>query len=267
MGTGKWGAETLGEEKRWLSGFVKKQKVKRKGKEGTYSENVEVPSDKSNIVFIGDGSTKIVVTAIGVTAQASELWIVEHSVNVKADGFVAKYMTFENSATPEQGQAAAVVSRSNLSVFYQCASVGYQDTLIAQDGWQFYRECDIYGSVDFICGGALAVFQKCNLYVNLPDHVFTITAQSKDSLESFSGYSIHNCSITVSPETKKANKTQMKGYLGRPWREYSTVVVMESFLDDILVPAGWSSWEETPLNKLTYGEFNNSGLQHCSHLR
>lgn len=168
-------------------------------------------------------------------------------------------MTFENSAQLEQGQAAALVSESGRSAFFRCVFIGYQDSLYLRRGSQFYGECDVYGTVDYICGDAAVVFQTCNLYVHQPDHPFTITAEDKDEPITTTGFIIQNCTITASPDTKKANKTQIKGYLGRPWGVYSTVVVMESLLDDIIDPAGWSPWD-VPLDNLTYREFNNTGL-------
>ncbi|KAJ9561181.1 hypothetical protein OSB04_006341 [Centaurea solstitialis] len=46
-----------------------------------------------------------------------------------ADGFLAKEVTFQNIAGPSGGQAVAVQVGSDLSAFYRCAMIGYQDTL------------------------------------------------------------------------------------------------------------------------------------------
>ena len=57
---------------------------------------------------------------------------------------------------------------SDRSVLYRCSIAGYQDTLYVLSLRQFYRECDIYGTVDFIFGNAAAVFQSCGLYLRRP---------------------------------------------------------------------------------------------------
>lgn len=46
---------------------------------------------------------------------------------------------------------------------------------------QFYRECDIYGTVDFIFGNAAAIFQNCSLFARkpLPDQKNIFTAQGR----------------------------------------------------------------------------------------
>ena len=70
---------------------------------------------------------------------------------------------------------------ADLSTFYHCSFEGYQDTLYTHSLRQFYRECDIYGTVDFIFGNAAVVFQDCNIYPRLPlqgqFNAISITAQ------------------------------------------------------------------------------------------
>ncbi|GFS34667.1 plant invertase/pectin methylesterase inhibitor superfamily [Actinidia rufa] len=84
---------------------------------------------------------------------------------VGGPGFIAVSLTIENSAPqPNSRQAVALNSIADRSAFYKCVFLGYQDTLYADHNRQFYKECDIYGSVDFIFGSAKAMFQDCNIY-------------------------------------------------------------------------------------------------------
>lgn len=80
------------------------------------------------------------------------------------DGFIARGITFRNTAGPENHQAVALRCGADLSVFYRCAFEGYQDTLYVHSQRQFYKECHIFGTVDFIFGNAAVVFQSCNIY-------------------------------------------------------------------------------------------------------
>jgi pectin methylesterase-like acyl-CoA thioesterase len=61
------------------------------------------------------------------------------------DGFIARDITFVNSAGPAKHQAVALRVGSDKSVIFRCSIVGYQDTLYTHSKRQFYRETDIYG--------------------------------------------------------------------------------------------------------------------------
>ncbi|CAD5326227.1 unnamed protein product [Arabidopsis thaliana] len=77
-----------------------------------------------------------------------------------------------------------------------------------------------------------------------------VTAQGRSDPNQNTGISIHNCRITGSTKT----------YLGRPWKQYSRTVVMQSFIDGSIHPSGWSPWSSNfALKTLYYGEFGNSG--------
>ena len=178
---------------------------------------------------------------------------------MQGNGFTAKYMTFENTAGPEHGQAVAVLNMANQSIFYQCTLLGYTDTLFAKESLQFYRECDIYGSRDFIFGDASAVFQNCNLYARVPNNVIIFTAQGRQWARENTGFTIQNCSITMDPRLSGSYKTTIRGFLGRPRFKYSRVMVMESYLDSIIDPIGWFVGPNDPIKRLVYREFSNWG--------
>ncbi|KAL8551049.1 hypothetical protein ACS0TY_000215 [Phlomoides rotata] len=167
------------------------------------------------------------------------------------------FNTFENTFGEGSQAAAAVVTTSHVA-FYRCTFRGFQDTLYAKSGLHFYRECNIYGTVDFIFGAAAAVFQNCNIYADKP-RLITVTAQNKGDGPAPSGFVIQNCRLTVAPGLE-SQKSHFSAYLGRPWSHFSTVVVMESMLDDIIQPEGWYPWnQDNVTDKLFYREFANCG--------
>ncbi|KAK4742428.1 hypothetical protein SAY87_000429 [Trapa incisa] len=228
-------------------------------KAGTYNENVEIGTNLNNIMFVGDGIGKTIVTGSrsvdgGYTTFNSAI------VGVVGDGFIARDMTFQNTAGAANHQAVALRSGSDLSVFYRCSFEGYQDTLYVLSDRQFYRECDIYGTVDFIFGNAAAVFQNCNIYVrNPPNKTNTITAQGRTDPNQNTGISIHNCRVTAASDLKPVQGS-VRTYLGRPWKEYSRTVFMKTYLDSLINPAGWMEWSGNfALKTLYYGEYMNTG--------
>lgn len=176
--------------------------------------------------------------------------------------FVAVNITFRNTAGPAKHQAVAVRNGADLSAFYSCSFEGYQDTLYTHSLRQFYRNCDIYGTVDFIFGNAAVVFQNCNLYARLPMQGQTnvFTAQGRTDPNQNTGTSIHNCRVSAAADLAAATNGSTKTYLGRPWKEYSRTVYMQSFIDGVVDPSGWLPWSgDFALATLYYAEYNNTG--------
>ena len=184
-----------------------------------------------------------------------------HYAAVVGEGFIAKGITFENSAGPDKHQAVALRSGADFSAFYQCSFVGYQDTLYVHSLRQFYRECDIYGTVDFIFGNAAVVFQNCNLYARKPNEnqKNLFTAQGREDPNQNTGISILNCKVAAAADLIPF-KSSFKSYLGRPWKLYSRTVYLKSYMEDLIDPKGWLEWNETfALDTLYYGEYMNKG--------
>jgi pectinesterase len=168
-------------------------------------------------------------------------------------------LTIENTAGPQKHQAVAYRSDSDLSVVFRCAIRGYQDTLYAHSQRQFFRDCKITGTVDFIFGDGKAVFQNCQILARkgLPNQKNTITAQGRKEPIEATGFSIQFSNISVESDV---NSTQIYTYLGRPWKLYSRTVIMQSFISSAIRPEGWLEWNGNfALDTLFYGEYMNFG--------
>lgn len=179
---------------------------------------------------------------------------------VVGDNFIARDITIRNTAGPNNHQAVALRSGSDLSVFYRCSFEGYQDTLYVHSDRQFYRECDIYGTVDFIFGNAAVVLQNCNIFARKPpNRTNTLTAQGRTDPNQSTGIIIHNCRVTAASDLKPV-QSSVKTFLGRPWKQYSRTVYIKTFLDSLINPAGWMEWSgDFALNTLYYAEYMNTG--------
>ncbi|XP_068345223.1 probable pectinesterase/pectinesterase inhibitor 12 [Pyrus communis] len=229
-------------------------------KEGVYEENVEIPSYKTNIVLLGDGSDITFITGNRSRGDGGTTFG-SATVAVSGEGFLARDITIQNTAGPEKLQAVALRMNADLVAIYKCTIDGYQDTLYVHSFRQFYRECNIFGTIDYICGNAAVVFQACNIVskMPMPGQFTVITAQSRDTLDQNTGISMQNCSIVASDELY-SNSSIVKSYLGRPWRNYSTTVVLKSYIDDFIDPTGWTNWAgDQGLDTLYYGEYENYG--------
>ncbi|XP_022138294.1 probable pectinesterase/pectinesterase inhibitor 20 isoform X2 [Momordica charantia] len=227
---------------------------------GVYQEYVSIPSKKKYLLMIGDGINQTIITG---NRSVADGWTTFNSATfaVAGEGFMGVNITFQNTAGAIKGQAVAVRSGADMSTFYSCSFEGYQDTLYTHSLRQFFRECDIYGTVDFIFGNAAVVFQNCYIYPRLPrvGQSNMITAQGRSDPNQNTGTSIHNCTIRATPDLAASNRYMNKTYLGRPWKQYSRTVYMQSFIDGFINGAGWDPWSGEYLNTLYYGEYNNTG--------
>ncbi|XP_077237255.1 pectinesterase 2-like [Tasmannia lanceolata] len=172
-------------------------------KAGTYKEKVFVGKDKINVTFIGDGIDKTIISN-NLSNKTGYSTYNSSTVGIAGEWFMARDITFENTAGPANGQAVALMFEANHSVFYKCSFKGYQDTLYVKGGYQFYRECDIYGTIDFIFGGAAVVFQRCNINVRTPLHGWLEWNVSTDKIF-YAEYG--NCGLGA----KKNNRVQWRG--------------------------------------------------------
>ncbi|XVF49345.1 hypothetical protein PTKIN_Ptkin04bG0004200 [Pterospermum kingtungense] len=229
-------------------------------KSGVYMENLEIGNKLKNIMLVGDGLRNTIITGSRSIGGGSTTFN-SATVAVTGEGFIASGITFRNTAGPENHQAVALRSGSDLSVFYRCGFEGYQDTLYVHSQRQFYKECYIYGTVDFIFGNAAAVLQNCMIYARRPmdKQKITVTAQGRTDPNQNTGISIHTSRVMAAADLIPV-LSSFKTYLGRPWKEYSRTVFMRSYLDSLVDPAGWLEWDgDFALSTLYYGEYENIG--------
>ncbi|KAL0426739.1 UNVERIFIED_CONTAM: Pectinesterase 2 [Sesamum latifolium] len=230
-------------------------------KSGTYNEKIN--TNKDGITLIGDGKYSTIITGGSSVAKGSSLRG-SATFTITGDGFIARDIGFENTAGPDGHQAVALTISSDNSVLYRCSIAGYQDTLYALALRQFYRECDIYGTVDFIFGNAAAVFQSCNLVLRRPRSggaFNAILANGRSDPGQNTGFSVQNCKITVGSDFSPV-RDKFNSYLGRPWKPYSRAVVMQSNIDGEISARGWVEWRGAGGNTyktLYFAEYENMG--------
>ncbi|KAI0493430.1 hypothetical protein KFK09_023546 [Dendrobium nobile] len=238
-------------------------------KAGVYDEIVRVPLEKTNLVFIGDGMNKTVITGdlnadqVGVTTYSTA------TVAVAGDGFMARDLTFQNTAGPDAHQAVAFRADGDFTVLDTVELSGHQDTLYAHSLRQYYKSCIISGTVDFIFGNSAAVFDDCLIIIvtrqfsPTKGESDTVTAHGRTDPAQPTGFVFHNCQLNASEEywsLYKKNPSLHRVYLGRPWKEYSRTVFISCYLEEFLKPEGWLPWSgDFALETLYYGEFESRG--------
>lgn len=229
-------------------------------KEGVYEEYVEIEKSMWNVIMIGDGPTKTIVTGSKNYADGTPTFKTA-TVAVVGEGFMAKDMGFKNTAGPQKHQAVALRVQSDRSIFYNCQMDGYQDTLYAHAHRQFYQSCTISGTVDFIFGNSAVVFQNCKMVVRRPmdGQKNIVTAQGRKDRHEPTAIILQNCTITGEADYFPLRAT-LPSYLGRPWKLYSRTFILQSQIDEVIHPDGWLPWiGDFALNTCFYAEFDNRG--------
>src|SRR5690606_12658173 len=108
------------------------------------------------------------------------------------DDFTAENITFQNSSGPI-GQAVAISVDGDRTAFKNCRFLGFQDTLYTygRGSRQYYKDCYIEGTVDFIFGTSTAVFDNCEIFAKKGGYL--TAASTPDSVKY--GYVFLNCRI------------------------------------------------------------------------
>ncbi|XP_076926805.1 pectinesterase-like [Bidens hawaiensis] len=229
-------------------------------KAGVYRENVGVPKGKTNIMFLGDGRKSTIITG-SRSVKGGSTTFDSATVAIVGDGFLARDITFQNTAGASNHQAVALRVGSDLSAFYQCDMLAYQDTLYVHKNRQFYINCLVVGTVDFIFGNAAAVFQDCDIHARRPNsgQKNMLTAQGRTDPNQNTGIVIQKCRIGATSDLSPVQGS-FPTYLGRPWKQYSRTMVMQSSISNVIHPAGWFEWDGNfALSTLYYGEYRNTG--------
>lgn len=230
-------------------------------KKGIYHEKLVIPSWKTKISLVGEEKENTIITNDDHSGKPNPggkdefgkekfTTYTSYTVLVQGNDFVAENLTIENSSG-RVGQAVALHVEGDRCVITNCRLLGNQDTLYAatERSRQYYKDCYIQGTTDFIFGEATAVFDHC-IIKNLSNSF--ITAASTTPRQQF-GFVFLNCRLT-------ADSTVKKVYLGRPWRPNAKVVYINAQIESPIVPAGWDNWRN-PENEKTafFAEYKSTG--------
>ena len=230
--------------------------------EGVYREKISIPWTKRNVLLYGVG--KAVVSwddfanrknikgqNMGTSGSAT--------IYFGADNWTVDNITFENTAG-RVGQAVAVQTLGNNLRFRHCRFLGNQDTLytrgtgnsnekIGGERWNYFDNCYIEGTTDFIFGAAAAIFRNCEI-CSLSDSYVTAASTVE---EQEVGYIFFNCRLTAAEGVTKC-------YLGRPWRPYAKTIFINCELGEHITTEGWEAWSNKDNPSTTYyAEYGSKG--------
>lgn len=250
---------------------------------GTYKEKLVITTPNLTLKGIADNADNTILTyndyALAIHDDGIKYGTFRsYSVFIDADNVTFMNLTIENSSGSgtKVGQAVALYADGNNLCFENCRLLGHQDTLFTaplppcayeingfrgpkefaprRDGRHLYKGCYICGDVDFIFGSASAYFEDCEIFSLKRDSEICgyITAPSTPEGNEI-GYIFNNCRFTSDCPPGSV-------YLGRPWRDFAKVVIMNSFLDSHIHKEGWHDWNKPHSHATTFfAEYNNNG--------
>lgn len=226
-------------------------------RKGIYKEKLIVAASKQSVSLIGEDNVVITgddhakkLNRIGEEMGTSG----SSTCYIYGDNFYAENITFENTAGMV-GQAVAALVDSDRAIFYRCRFLGNQDTLYPygkeRKVRQYFRECYIEGTVDFIFGWDASIFfDNCTIHCKRDKGYIAAPATPQGSDY---GFVFNACHLTADENVENV-------YLGRPWRPYGQAVYISCQMDNCIHPEGWRVWHNKEnLSTPTMGEYNSSG--------
>lgn len=222
-------------------------------RKGVYKEKLIIPASKINVSLIGaegavisgdDYASKPNRFGENMSTSGSA------SCYIYAPDLICENLTFENTAG-RVGQAVACFVAGDRVIFRNCRFLGNQDTLynFGKHCRQYFEDCHIEGTVDFIFGSSTAVFNRCTIHSLSKGY---LTAPSTPQDEAY-GYVFIDCRLTAADGVEKV-------YLARPWRPYAKSVFIHCEMGGHILPVGWHNWNKKDAEKtIFFAEYENTG--------
>ncbi|MFT2010882.1 pectinesterase family protein [Pontibacter sp. 13R65] len=227
---------------------------------GVYAEKLVIPTWKTKVYLLGESAEGTIITNSDHTGKdfpgkdpsGKDKFgtFTSYTLLVQGHDFKAENLTIQN-ASGRVGQGVALHVEGDRAVLKNCRLLGNQDTIYAatENSRQYYQDCFIEGTTDFIFGEATAVFQNCTIKSLSNSY---ITAASTTPRQAY-GFVFLNCKLIADPEATKV-------FLGRPWRPYAKTVFINTDMASHIRPEGWDNWRNPDNEKTSfYAEYNSKG--------
>lgn len=195
----------------------------------TYSDNANTPN--------GNGGT------LGTTGGAS--------TTLSSNDVSAENLTFANSTPLGGSQAVALLVTGNQVQFRNCRFLSFQDTLYVRKAKQYFRDCYVEGTVDFIFGDATAVFDNCTVH-NVSGGT-AVTAPNTDQSVPY-GLVFLGGELTAVSSIKAGSMA-----LGRNWGAYGSATFLKTALGPHISAVGWVPMGSNTLATARFAEYKTTG--------
>jgi pectinesterase len=206
------------------------------GQAGQAAQTILTYGDSAN-TSNGNGGT------LGTSGSAS--------TNISASNVSAENVTFQNSTPLGGSQAVALLVSGSQVQFRNARFLSYQDTLYVKSGTQYFKDSYVAGSVDFIFGGATAVFEDCTVHSAAGG--VAVTAPSTEETVSY-GLVFLRGELSAAGSVSSGSVA-----LGRNWRPHGAAAYVDTVLGAHISAAGWLPMGENTLDTARFSEYQTSG--------
>lgn len=207
-------------------------------KNGVYKEKIVISSNKHQITLKGESNDKTIITNADFSGKIDPITnqkmttFTSYTVLVVGENIKLENLSIQNTHCTK-GQAVALHVEGDYFIGKNLRLLGCQDTLYTATNHsrQYYENCYIEGTTDFIFGQATAVFKNCTIK-SLANSFITAAATDKNNKY---GYVFFDCKLIAKDGIDKV-------YLGRPWRPYAKTVFINTEMGNHILPQGWNEW-------------------------
>lgn len=227
-------------------------------KDGIYNEKVLVDSFHSNIVIVGESKSKTIIVNSDYAGKNGFGTFTSYTLKILGDYIQIKNLTVENNAG-KVGQAVALHVEGDYFIAENCQLLGNQDTLYAsgKSKRQYFKDCFISGTTDFIFGAATVIFYQCVIHSKTNSFITAANTPKENKY----GFVFIKCNLTAESHVNKV-------YLGRPWRSYAKVVFINCNMGKHILAEGWHNWDKPEREKsVFYAEYGTKGAGANSNAR
>lgn len=221
-------------------------------KNGTYNEYPTLSETKSNVSLIGQSRDGVIITGNRRSGVGGYTTSTCQTVEILGDNFYCENITMQNTSGVDAGQAVTLKVYADKAVFKNVKLIGYQDTHLTSNvgtDRQYYLNCDIRGSVDFIFGNGVCYFDNSLLYIQDRSTANVICAPSTTTGNAY-GYVFNNCTIDG------ASSQDGIYNLGRPWQNAPRAVYLNTKMNILSSQGGWINMSTIPALFAEYGTVN-----------
>ncbi|GAB2944301.1 hypothetical protein GCM10027048_06330 [Hymenobacter coalescens] len=226
-------------------------------KKGTYKEKLNLGKKQNFVKLVGESLEETILQYDDYNGRVVEgatepLGTSEaSSFRVFADDFSAENLTFQNTAGLA-GQAPAMWVYGDKAQFRNCRFLGYRDTLYVYGygSRQYYKNCYIEGTTDYILGAGTAWFEDCTLFCK-PKGTCIMAPSTPDTVTF--GYVFQRCKIV-------GDAPEASYFLARPWKPFGKAVFLNCEMSAVIKAKGWDHWgKEENKQDAFFAEFKSKG--------